>query len=40
MSKSAKIWLAIAIALILVGGMIFGGVMAMLNEAWPSWEEW
>ena len=31
MSKKAKIWLIIAICLVLIGGIIFGSVMTMLN---------
>ena len=31
MNKKAKVWLIAAAALILIGGVVFGGVMAMLN---------
>ena len=31
MSKSVKIWLIIAASLILIGSILFGGVMTMLN---------
>ena len=31
MSKSMKIWLIVATSLILVGGIIFGGIMMALN---------
>lgn len=31
MSKKTKIWLIVAFSLVLVGGLIFGGIMTMLN---------